>query len=209
MKPTRIKTYREGKQERVSLSDKQLVAEAKAGNHQAFEKLVERHEDKVYGLALRMMGNEADAEDVLQDTFLSAYKGLKNFKEKAAFSTWLYRLATNAALMKLRKKKGDKSIPLDEQMAEFVPNPEIRDWSAAPDSILEGKELKEIMEQAIQSLPDMYRAVFLLKDVERLKNDEIASILNISVPAVKSRLHRARLHLRKLIGQYLAGEPAS
>ncbi len=193
----------------MSLSDKQLVAEAKAGNHQAFEKLVERHEDKVYGLALRMMGNEADAEDVLQDTFLSAYKALKNFKEKAAFSTWLYRLATNAALMKLRKKKGDKTIPLDEQMAEFVPNPEIRDWSAAPDSILEGKELKEIMEQAIQSLPDMYRAVFLLKDVERLRNNEIASILNISVSAVKSRLHRARLHLRKLIGQYLAGEPAS
>jgi RNA polymerase sigma-70 factor (ECF subfamily) len=209
MKPTRIKTYREGKQERVSLSDKQLVAEAKAGNHQAFEKLVERHEDKVYGLALRMMGNEADAEDVLQDTFLSAYKALKNFKEKAAFSTWLYRLATNAALMKLRKKKGDKTIPLDEQMAEFVPNPEIRDWSATPDSILEGKELKEIMEQAIQSLPDMYRAVFLLKDVERLRVHEIASILNISVPAVKSRLHRARLHLRKRIGQYLAGEPAS
>ena len=123
-------------------NDAQLVERAQDGDHKAFEMLVERHENKVYGLAYRLMGNAADAEDVLQDAFLSAYRGLKKFQGKSSFSTWLYRLATNAALIKLRKGKRQQSVSLDEPIATDQDGiqREVVDWSTSPEILLEGKE---------------------------------------------------------------------
>jgi len=183
----------------LKVSDKTLVKQAKNHDFKAFEELVNRYESKVYNLAYKMLGSREDAKDVLQDTFISAFKALDGFREKSSFSTWIYRIATNSCLMKLREGK-HKTISLEDK--EFTVAKEAVDWSEDPSSLLERKELRKVMDKAIKSLPNMLRTVFVLRDIEGLSNQEAAKMLGVSIAAVKSRLHRARLYLREKLSDY-------
>lgn len=193
------------------LNDSELVDLAQEGDQEALEELVSRYEDKVYNLAYRMVGNREEAEDVLQDTFLNVIRSLDKFRKKSSFSTWLYRVTANAALTRLRKKsKKEKSEGefLDEVYAvkqEAQSGEKIDDWSTNPVRRLLSEESKAMMEAAIEELPEKYRVVFVLRDVEGLPAAEVAEILDLSVPAVKSRLHRARMFLRNYLSSYFAG----
>lgn len=186
--------------------DPELLHRAQTGDVGAFELLVERHRDEVYGLAYRMTRSEADAAEVTQEAFLSAYQGLKTFRGDAAFGSWVYRIAANHALMRLRHQKVRNNA--EEQLAEpeFTPRGTLAEQPAewakpAEDQALDA-ELRRAIQQATDLLPEGYREVFLLKDVDGLSYEEIADLLKISVPAVKSRLHRARLALREAIDQF-------
>lgn len=184
--------------------DRELLARAQAGDMSAFEALVGRHEDKVYGLALRMTRSEADAAEIAQDTFLSAYQHLSEFRGEAAFGSWVHRIAANNALMRLRRQKVLDIVSDDLAGPEFtergsLAEPPESDWSRRADDQLLDEELGRAIRAATDALPEGYREVFLLKDVEGLSYEEISEMVGISVPAVKSRLHRARLALREAI----------
>jgi len=184
-------------------TDEELVRLAQGGDTTAFDELVVRYRDKVYRLAYKILRHEEDAAETLQDAFLSAYRGLKNFKVESTFSTWLYRVATNAALMKYRKRR-DHHVSLEQsQSADGEAEPmAIPDWSAQPLDELLDSETREVMEEGVDKLPEELRTVFLLRDVEGLSNAEVAEVLELSVAAVKSRLHRARLQLRDRLNRY-------
>jgi len=187
--------------------DRELLTRAQAGDMSAFESLVGKHEDKVYGLALRMTRSEADAAEITQDTFLSAYQHLSEFRGEAAFGSWVHRIAANNALMRLRRQKvvdivsDELAGPEFTERGSLADGPE-SDWSKrADDKILED-ELGRAIQAATDALPEGYREVFLLKDVEGLSYEEISEMVGISIPAVKSRLHRARLALREAIDAF-------
>src|SRR5215470_18570523 len=189
-------------------ADRELLTQAQAGDLSAFEALVERHRDKVYGVALRMTRSEADAAEIAQDTFLSAYQHLNEFRGEAAFGSWVHRIAANNALMRLRRQKVVDMVSDDELAGpEFTERGSLADgpdsdWSKrADDKILED-ELGRAIQAATDALPEGYREVFLLKDVEGLSYEEISEMVGISIPAVKSRLHRARLALREAIDAF-------
>jgi len=191
--------------------DVELVRLAQNGDGAAFAELVSRHQRQLYRLALRMTGSEADAQEVLQEAFLNAYQKLPNFRGEAQFSSWLYRIAANSALMRLRRKRRAPDALADQPLelqgprfsAEgFLDPPPLSDWSQRADEKMMDRELGTAIDQAVGSLPDDYRTVFLLKDVDGLSNEEITSALDLTVPAVKSRLHRARLALREKLGEF-------
>ncbi len=190
----------------VPLSDKALVAKVRTGDYRAFELLVRRHEKKIYNLAFRMLGNREDAGDILQEAFLQAFRKLDTFKDEAEFSTWIYRIAVNLCLMKKRKEKGHRVISLEApvlyQRQKELKTAIADDWSKEPSANLENKELKQMLKEAIKELPAEYRAVFLLREAQELSNEEAAKVLKISLAAVKSRLHRARLFLRDKLAHY-------
>ena len=191
------------------VQDEELVQRAQGGDREAFSLLVRRYEDRVFRLASRIVGDPDDAEDVLQETFLSAYRGLSAFKGESRFSTWIFRITTNAALMRLRKRRPDVvslDAPADLEGAPELH--EIRDWTATPEEALADGEARQAMDAAIAELPTEQRAVFLLRDVEGLSNGEVADSLGLTVPAVKSRLHRARLLLRDRLQSFFTGGPA-
>ena len=176
-----------------------LVTEAKAGNYEAFDALVNRYEQKIYRLGLNITGNAEDAEDVLQEAFLKAFQKLPTFREDSRFYTWLVRIAVNEGLMKLRKRRSNKSVPMDDAVneeSEVLPR-EFADWGPNPEQQLSQSELREILQRAIASLPPILRVVFSLRDVEHLSTEETAQTLKLTVPAVKARLFRARLRLRE------------
>lgn len=182
-----------------------LVAQAKAGDQNAFAELVNHYERKIYRLAKNITRNDEDAEDVLQEAFLKAYSHLDNFKGDSKFYTWIVRIAVNEALMRLRKRKTDRSVPLDEPMevGEETVNREIAVWEDNPEQRYSREEWRQILDEAIDSLKPDFRTVFVLRDIEELSTEETAEALGISVPAVKSRLLRARLTLReKLTRQF-------
>jgi len=184
-------------------NDEGLVRLAQGGDTRAFDELVVRYRDKVYRLALRILRHEEDAAEALQEAFLSAYRGLKNFKVESTFSTWLYRVATNAALMRYRRRR-EGHISLEQSQS---PNGDgeplaIPDWSAQPLEELLDAETREVMTESVQRLPEDLRTVFLLRDVEELSNAQVAEILELTVAAVKSRLHRARKGLREDLDRY-------
>jgi RNA polymerase sigma-70 factor (ECF subfamily) len=186
-------------------SDSELVRDAQGGDNRAFDELVVRYKEKVYRLSYKILRHEEDASETLQDAFLSAYRGLKNFKAESTFSTWLYRVATNAALMKYRKRR-EHHVSL-EQSQSRIPDAEpmaIPDWSAQPLNELLDSETREVMEEGVAALPEELRTVFLLRDVEGLSNAEVAEVLELSIAAVKSRLHRARIALRDRLNRYFA-----
>jgi RNA polymerase sigma-70 factor (ECF subfamily) len=189
------------------LNDETLLARAQAGDISAFEELVGRHEDKVYGLALRMTRSEADAAEITQDTFLSAYQHLAEFRGEAAFGSWVHRIAANNALMRLRRQRTLEVVNEDLAAPEFTERGSLAeapetDWSRRADDRILDEELGRAIRQATDGLPEGYREVFLLKDVEGMSYEEISEMLGISVPAVKSRLHRARLALREAIDSF-------
>lgn len=187
-------------QELKKLPDEELVRRAQADDERAFGELVERYETKVYSLGMKMLRNPEDAEDVLQDTFLRAYRGLKSFKGNSTFSTWIYRITANSALMRLRKKQLPTVSIEDADEREAPIN--IADWAPGPVEQLLNEETRQAMNEAIESLPPEFGQVFVLRDVEGLSNAEVAEILDLSVAAVKSRLHRARLKVRNRLTHF-------
>jgi RNA polymerase sigma-70 factor, ECF subfamily len=187
--------------------DRALLNRAQAGDISAFEELVGRHQDRVYGLALRMTRSEPDAAEIAQDTFLSAYQHLPEFRGEAAFGSWVHRIAANNALMRLRHQRVRDLVVEEPAEPEFTDRGSLAeypeaDWSRRADDKLLDDELGDAIQQATDGLAQGYREVFLLKDVEGMSYEEISEMLGISVPAVKSRLHRARLALRQAIDDF-------
>ena len=188
----------------ATIDESTLVAQAREGDTRAFGELVRRYEGKIFRLAQHVTQNREDAEDVLQETFLKAYEHLDQFKGDSKFYTWIVRIAVNQALMKLRRRKTDKSVSLDETIdtGEDTITREIAAWDEDPEQRFSREELGEILDTAVDSLEPPYRSVFVLRDIEELSTEETAEALNLSVPAVKSRLLRARLQLREKLTRY-------
>jgi len=181
-----------------------LVAQAQQGGVEAFTELVTRYEGNIFRLARHITQNPEDAEDVLQETFLKAYEHLKDFQGNSKFYTWLVRIAVNQSLMKLRKRKSDASVSLDEPYDTGEENlaREVATWDPNPEQTYSREEIREILEKAVETLPPTFRAVFALRDIEEISTEETAALLNLTVPAVKSRLLRARLRLREKLTRY-------
>jgi RNA polymerase sigma-70 factor (ECF subfamily) len=181
-----------------------VVAQARLGNANAFNELLRRYERKIFRLAMHITQNREDAEDVLQESFLKAYEHLDQFQGQSKFYTWIVRIAVNQALMKLRKRKSDRSVSLDDTIDTGEDNigREIAAWDENPEQKYSREELNQILTNAIDGLTPIYRAVFVLRDIDQLSTEETAEALDLSIPAVKSRLLRARLQLREKLTRY-------
>ena len=181
-----------------------LVAQSRQGDTVAFGELVRRYEAKIFRLAQHVTQNREDAEDVLQETFMKAYEHLDQFQGNSKFYTWIVRIAVNQALMKLRRRKTDKSVSLDETIdtGEDTIVREVAAWDEDPEQRFSREELGGILDTAVESLEPPYRSVFVLRDIEELSTEETADALGLSIPAVKSRLLRARLQLREKLTRY-------
>ena len=180
-----------------------LVAAAQGGDITAFETLVGRYERKILRLAQNITQNREDAEDVMQEAFLKAYEHLSGFQGNSRFYTWLVRIAVNQALMKLRKRRPNV-VSIDEEVntgEDLIPR-EIEDWGPSPEDRYKQTELSDILSEVIGDLDPSFRIVFQLRDIEELSTEETAEALGLSVPAVKSRLLRARLKLRQKLNKY-------
>ena len=182
----------------------ELVNRAREGDAAAFSTLLNRYESKIFRLAMNITQNREDAEDVLQEAFLKAYEHLDQFQGNSRFYTWIVRIAVNQALMKLRKRKTDRSVSLDEQIdtGEDTVVREIASWDPDPEQQFSQDELHTILTEAVDELAPIYRAVFVLRDVDGLSTEETAEALDLSIPAVKSRLLRARLQLREKLTRF-------
>jgi RNA polymerase sigma-70 factor (ECF subfamily) len=194
------------------VNDIELVRHAKAGDLAAFEALVTRYERRIYTLARRIVGQEQDAEDVTQQTFLSVLRHLDGFREESSFATWLTRIATHAALKVLRKRKGLPTVSLDKMTEPqredaTIPHPEyIADWRENPETLAQRNETRRLLEDALKELDEKHRVIFLLRDVEGLSVKETAEALELSEANVKVRLLRARLQLRELLTRAFGDE---
>src|SRR6201987_5961153 len=181
-----------------------LVQAAKGGDIAAFEQLIKKYDRNVFRIAQHITQNREDAEDVVQDAFLKSYENLKNFQEQSKFYTWLVRIAVNEALMRLRRRRPERMVSLDEDVKteeDSMPR-EVADWSPNPEQLYKQAELRDILSRTIQGLPPSFRTVFVLRDVEGLSTEETAEALGLSIPAVKSRLLRARLQRRERLSRY-------
>ncbi|HME00874.1 MAG TPA: sigma-70 family RNA polymerase sigma factor [Terriglobia bacterium] len=187
-------------------NETELVTKARAGDVDAFSTLIRQYDRYIYRLALHITGNQEDAEDVLQEAMLKAYTRIGQFQGDSRFYTWLVRIAVNEALMKLRKRATHaREVSLDEPVDDGGRAPvlrEIEDWGDNPEQRYARVELQSILDSVIERLEPMYRAVFVLRDVENFSTEETAEMLNLSVPAVKSRLLRARLQLRERLNKF-------
>ena len=194
---------------RKNLSDEKLVRYfVNNKDEEAFNELVNRYTDKIYRIAFGITRDPNSAEDVLQEVFLNLTRKLDTFRGKSKFSTWLYRITVNASYMHIRsEKKHENEISL-ENYAPYDENGTLmgkiksKDWSNRPDILIFSNEAMQIIEKAVSELPESYRVVFQLRDVEELSNEEVSEILDLTVPAVKSRVHRARLFLRDKLSDY-------
>lgn len=195
--------------------DAELVERLRARDEAAVETLIAHYENRVFGLALRLTGNRQDAEEILQDVFWQVLRHVGSFRGDSKLSSWIYRIATNTALMKNRRRRRSREVPLEEEAlgpsmspAGMIAEP-IVDWTRLPNQELERKELAQRLATAMDELPSDYRAVLVLRDVEGLAAAEACDVLGLSLPALKSRLHRARLFLRKRLADYMTtGHPA-
>lgn len=180
----------------------------KHGDQVVLVRMVDLFSDSIYRVALRMLNNPADAEDVLQETFIKAFRALPGFEERSSLSTWLYRIAVNESLMILRKQKPDVAVADDEYIdnneSDSYPAFQILDWCCLPEDDFMTSEMHEILDQSIKSLPENLRLVFILRDIEGLSILETAETLNISEANVKIRLLRARLKLREKLSNYFS-----
>ncbi len=192
-----------------AIAEDQLIRSAAGGDHAAFTELVKRYEETVYRFSLKLCRDPGRAEEVLQDTFINVFRKLRTFDGKSKFSTWLYTIVTNNCLMKRRKRKLDEL----EDSLEELDNPStdsegrfarrVARWDETPAELMLKKELRSVLDDAIRKLPDLYRAVFVLRDVEGNSTEDTAKILTISVEAAKSRLRRARAFLRNELDPYM------
>ncbi|MBI4588383.1 MAG: sigma-70 family RNA polymerase sigma factor [Candidatus Rokubacteria bacterium] len=193
-------------------AESQLVERLRAGDAGALEALMDRYGSRVWRLAFGITRNEADAEEVMQDVFLNLYRKIDAFEGRATLGTWIYRVAANAALIKHRGKRFELEVALEEQLPTFKADGHregdrawvLADWSNTPEEQLLSDETRSALNRAIDALPDHYRAVLVLRDVEGLSNEEVAETLDESVATVKSRLHRARMALREQLSRSLA-----
>ncbi len=179
-------------------SDNELVAGVRKGDQDCFEELISRYSNKAFSMAARLTRSADDAEEVLQDVFVTVYRKISSFEGKSSFSSWLYRITFNAALMKLRKKKQNHTILADDMAPasrELIINQ--RAENAEGDQLAIRSQISEVLEAAIERLPEEYRPVFILRDIDGLSSREVGKILDLTIPAVKSRLHRSRLMLRR------------
>jgi RNA polymerase sigma-70 factor (ECF subfamily) len=195
-------------------ADHVLVEKARNGDYGAFEQLVRKHQGRIYALALGLTKNAAEAEEVAQETFVSAFEHLDGFRGDSRFSTWLYRVASNHALMRLRKKKPEPQgdvLDLEPRMSTSGTSPfdALSLWARQPDDAAQSNEVQAAMKQALAELPDEDRALILLRAFDDASHEDLAHQFNSTVPAIKSRLHRARLALRQLLDEKLRGQPPS
>ena len=198
-------------------ADLALVERLRVGDAAALEALMERYASRVYRLAHGILRNAADAEEVVQDVFLTLSQKIHTFEGRSALASWIYRVTTNAALIKRRGRKTDREVSIDAQLPTFLPDGHRAgdrafiwaDWSQTPEADLLSQETRAILERAIDELPVPYRTVLVLRDVEGLSSEEVAEIVGDSVPAVKSRLHRARMVLREELTRHLGLRHAS
>ncbi len=187
-------------------TDLDLLERIRSGDRSACDDCIRRHANGVYRLALRLTRNEAEAEDVMQETFLSAFKAIHQFNGRSTLRTWLYRIAYNAALMRLRGPRHE-SLSLDEAFGpdDGTPLPrQLFDWTRLPEKELEQAELRSEMEKAIRELPELFRPVFVMRELEGLSTEETATALGLTSEAVKTRLHRARLWLRERLSAFFS-----
>ena len=203
-------------QQSAAIPEAVLIARLRGRDTEALEILMERHSARVYRVAFGITRNEADAEEVVQDVFLSLFEKIAAFEERAALGTWLYRVATNSALLRRRGKRIELEVSLEDQLPTFREDGHragersflLADWSAsAEDGVLSG-ETQALVRRTIDMLPPHYRAVVMLRDVEELSNEETAEILGEAVSSVKSRLHRARMALREQLTHLMTETPA-
>lgn len=182
------------------MEDEELISKAREGDRKAMALLVKKYEQTIYNFAFKLCRNRDRAEHSMQETFMSMVKNLNQFDGKSKLSTWLYTIVSNNCLMLARSQKKHEYTPIEDDEA-LISEAGITDWSFTPDKIAENNELKDLLDGAIKKLPPDYKTVFLLRDVEGLSTEETAEITRLSVPAVKSRLHRARAFLRNEIGK--------
>lgn len=185
-----------------------LIAQLRAGDEAAFEQVVRQYGGRLLAVARRIVGTEEDARDVVQDAFMNAFKSLDRFEGNSKLSTWLHRIAVNAALMKLRTRKRKPEQPIDTMLPGFNEDghfeERFRSWEEPVDRALEREENRELVRRQIDALPESYRTVLVLRDIEGLDTEETANMLGLSVNATKIRLHRARQALRTMLAPHFA-----
>lgn len=193
----------------MNRTEAELIAAAQAGQQDAYAEIVERHSPTVYNLALRLMKDPHEAEEVLQETFISAFRALTKFEGRSQLGTWLYRIGYNAALMRLRKRQApteslDATVTTED--GDQMPR-QLVDWGSVPDELLLNRELRTVLNAALDTLPASLRTVFVLRDIEGLSTAETAEALGLTATNAKVRLHRARLALReRLTGYFTTGQ---
>jgi RNA polymerase sigma-70 factor (ECF subfamily) len=191
--------------------DVALVERVRAGDVSAYDTLVRKYERQIFRIALRITQNREDAEDVTQDTFVKGFEKLDQFQGNSKFYTWLVRIAVNESLMRLRKRRTGKMVSIDEDVETeegSVPR-DLADWAPDPEQNYSQAELNKILDKTIKGLPPGFRVVFELRDVQGLSTEETAEALGLSIPAVKSRLLRARLQLRERLTRYFKRKRAA
>ena len=185
-------------------SDKLLLQALQRGEPHACDEMVQQFSTKIYNAALRITGHPNEAEEVLQETFINACRGVESFEGRSSLLTWLYRIATNNGLMRLRRKE-TPTVSLNESSEDDIPQAtpyEIKDWQWNPEALLLTDELRQAMNDAVEDLPELLQMTFILRDIEELSTRETAEILGITTRSVKVRLHRARLFLRTRLAEY-------
>lgn len=193
----------------VASEEAALLARLRAGDEEAFEELVRAHAGRMLGVARRILGSSEDAQDAVQDAFLSAFRALAKFEGGARLSTWLHRIVVNASLMKLRTRRRKPQVSIEELLPHFLEDGHqarpAQPWKLPADAALERVELGRLVRRSIDRLPETYRTVLLLRDVEDLDTAEVAELLGVAPNAVKTRLHRARQALRNVLDPELRG----
>ena len=188
------------------VTEEQLVKDLQAGETGSFEQLANLYQKKIYALSFNLTRNAMDSQDVTQEVLLTLFRKGHTFQGKSAFSSWVYRITLNASYMKLRTRKKEPAVSIDELLPSFnssgFQQKKIQDWSENTESLLFDNETREVIQKAVDLLPDKEKIVFMLRDVEGLSTAKVGDILELTVPAVKSRLHRARLFLRKKLANY-------
>ncbi len=189
------------------LDDNILLEGLRNGSPEAVEALFDRFHGKIYGLAMSILKNESDAEEATQDVFMTVFRKAFTFKGDSALYSWIYRICVNACLMRLRSRKRSETVSIEDYLPVFTDGgmhaSPVGDWSKEVERKMLDKELGAVIRKFTEKLSEKYRVVFVLSDVEGLSNEETAQILGLTVPAVKSRLHRARLYLREQLSRYL------
>jgi RNA polymerase sigma-70 factor (ECF subfamily) len=185
------------------MEEEKLIELARTGDRKALSELVKRYEQTVYNFSFKICRNKDKAENTMQETFLSMVKSINQFSGQSKLSTWLYRVVSNHCLMLARSQNKHEYSSFEDETAS-IDEKEVADWKVSPDKVTENNELKTLLDSSIQKLPAEYRIVFLLRDVEGLSTEETAKIVELSVAATKSRLHRARSFLRNELNKVLA-----
>jgi RNA polymerase sigma-70 factor (ECF subfamily) len=188
-----------GLESRSDADDQRLVELSRAGNREAFEQLVQRYADRLYAVVLRYLGDPHEAEEAVQEAFLRAWRGIGGFERRAQFFTWLYRIGINEAKRRAERRPAAGTVTSMEE----TPVGDAPDWSEAPETRSEQRDLRAVLERAVRELPLEYRAPLILRDVEGLSTAEAAEVMELREAAFKSRLHRARLAVRRKVEEYL------